>query len=94
MRNLTGLNSEIYLYNGYSTKVKELSLPYYLPIAGWEIVGYILFSKLFTLCDVETGSSRIWTRVTVSISYNGNQYTSSAYEGVVFYKTNLSKCRF
>ena len=47
---LTGLNSEFsFSWTGYHTKVKEPSLPYYLPIAGDTLVGCILFSKSFSV---------------------------------------------
>ena len=34
-------------------KVKELSLPYYLLIAGERIVGFILFLRILGLCEMQ-----------------------------------------
>ena len=65
-QSLTGLNSEFSF-----TKAEEPSLPYYLPIAGGRIIGFIPFPMVLVL-DL----SRIWTRVTVSISYDDNHYTT------------------
>ena len=43
-RSLTGLNSEFSLsYTSCLTKAEEPSLPYYLPIAGGRIIGFIPF---------------------------------------------------
>ena len=73
---LTGLNSEFSLsYTSCFTKAKENSLPYYLPIAGGRIIGFIPFPRLLVLCEMQSVSSRIWTRVAVSISYDDNHYT-------------------
>ena len=57
--NLTGLNSEFSFEIVFYTKVKELSLPNYLPIAGGRIVGYIPFPKVLMLCEMQTASSRM-----------------------------------
>ena len=40
-----------------------LSLPYYLPIAGGRIIGFIPFPRVLVLCEMQSVSSRIWTRV-------------------------------
>ena len=45
------------------------SLPYYLPIAGGRIIGFIPFPRVLVLCEMQSVSFRIWTRVAVSISY-------------------------
>ena len=58
--------------------VKEPSLLYYLPIAGRRIVGFIPFPRILALCEIQIASSRIWARVTVSISYDYIHYTPSA----------------
>ena len=55
---------------------EEPSLPYYLPIAEGRIIGFIPFPRVFVLCEMQSVSSRIWTCVTVSISYNNNHYTT------------------
>ena len=56
------------------TKVKEPSLPNYLPIAGRRIVGFI---SLLVLYQMQTALSRIWT---VSSSYdNDNNHISEQF---------------
>ena len=55
---------------------KEHSLPYYLPIAGGRIIEFIPFSSVLVLCEIQPISSRIWTHVTVPISYNDTHYTT------------------
>ena len=52
-------------------KAEEPSLPYYLPIAGGRIIGFIPFP-----CEMQSVSARIWTRIAVSISYDDNHYTT------------------
>ena len=65
----TGLNSEFF-FSGtdYHAKVKENSLPYYLPIVGRRKIGCLPFSRVFALCEMQKASSQIWSRVTVSLS--------------------------
>ena len=58
------------------TTPSELSLSYYLPIAGGRIIGLIPFPRVLVLCEMQSASSRIWTRVAVSISYDDNHYTT------------------
>ena len=76
-RCLTGLNSEFFLlldllpHQGWRT-----SLPYYLPIAGGRLIGFIPFPRVLVLCEMQSVSSSIWTRVAVSISYDDNHYTT------------------
>ena len=68
-QSLTGLNSEFsFSYTSCLTKAEELSLSYYLPIAGRRIIRFIPFPRVLVLCEMQSASSRIWTRVTVSIS--------------------------
>ena len=55
---------------------KERSLPYYEPIAGRKIIGFIPFSRVLALCEIKLASSSIWTRVAVSISYDDKIYTA------------------
>ena len=75
-QSLTGLNSEFSFSLGSClTKAEETSLPYYLPIAGGRIIGFILFPRVLLLCEMQSVSSRIWTRVAVSISHDDNHYT-------------------
>ena len=67
-RSLTGFNSEF----SFSP-----SPPYYLPIlAGGRIFGFIPFPRVLVLWEMQSISSRIWTRVTVSISCDDNHYTT------------------
>ena len=54
---------------------EEPSLPYYLPIAGGRIIGSIPFPSVLVLYEMQLVSSRIWTRVAVSISFDDNHYT-------------------
>ena len=53
----------------YHTKVKKPSRPNYLPLG--------VFPK--SISDMQTTTSRIWTRVTMFISYEFNHYTTSAF---------------
>ena len=55
---------------------EEPSLPYYFPIAGVRIIGFIPFPRV---CKMHSISSRIWTRVGVSISYHDNLYTTGTF---------------
>ena len=74
-RSLTGLNSEFsFSYTSCLTKAEEPSLPYYLPIAGGRIFGFTPFPRVLVLCEIQSVTSRIWTRVAVSISYDDNHY--------------------
>ena len=60
------------------TIIKELSLLNYLLIVRGRIVGFIPFPSVLTLWEMQAVSTRIWTLVTVSISYEGNIYTTNA----------------
>ena len=66
-------------------------MPYYLPIAEGRIIGFISFPSVLELCEMQSVSSRIWTRVAVSISYDDNRYTT----GTSDFKTPLllSNCK-
>ena len=77
-RSFTGLNSEFSL-TSCLTKTEEPSLPYYLLIAGGRINGFIPFLRVLVLCEMQSVSSRIWTRIAVSISYDYNHYTMGTY---------------
>ena len=67
LRSLTGLLFLDLLYHqGWRT-----SLPYYLPMAGGRITRFIPFPRA-----LQSVSSRICTRVAVSISYDDNHYTT------------------
>ena len=52
------------------TKAEEPSLPYYLLIAGGRIFGFIPFPRILVLYEMQSASSRMWTRIAVSISYD------------------------
>ena len=73
-RSLTGLNSEFsFSYTSCLTKAKEPNPSYYLPIAGGRIIGFIPFPRVLVLCEMQSVSSRIWTRIVVSNWYAINQ---------------------
>ena len=66
---LQDLNSEFsFSWTYCHIKIKELSLPYYLPIVEEIIVGSIPFPKVLALYEMQTASFRFQTRVAVSIS--------------------------
>ena len=76
-QSLTGLNLEFsFSSTSCLSKAEEPSLSYYLPIAGGRIIGFIPFPRVLVLCEMQSVSSKIWTRVAVSISYNNNHYTT------------------
>ena len=76
-RSLTGLNSEFpFSETSCLTKAEEPSLSYHLPIARGRIIGVIPFPRVLVVCEMQSVSSRIWTRVAVSISYDDNHYTT------------------
>ena len=71
-----GLNSEFSSsWIGCLTKAKELSLPYYLSIAGERTDGFMPFSRTLMLIEMQPTLSRIWTRVTESISADNKHLT-------------------
>ena len=74
-RSLTGLNSEFEFRLVASPRLKN-SLSYYLPIAKEIINGFISYPRVLVLCELQSVSSRIWTRVAMSISYDDNHYTT------------------
>ena len=52
-RSLTGLNSEFsFSQTSCLTEAEEPSLPYYLPIAGGRIIGFIPFPSALVLCEM------------------------------------------
>ena len=76
-RSLTAFNSEFsFSYTSCLTKAEDPSLSYYLHIAGGRIIGFIPFPRFSVLCVLQSVSSRIWTRVAVSITINDNHYTT------------------
>ena len=73
----TGLNLEFYFsWTGCYTKVKELTLSYYLPIAWAKIVGFIPFARVLGLC--ENANSLI--QGLNSGHYDCNHYAMSVYK--------------
>ncbi len=79
-QSLTGFNSEFsFSYASCLTKAEEPSRSYYLPIAGGRIIGFIPSPRVLVLCEMQSVSSRIWTRVAVSISYDDNDYTTGTF---------------
>ena len=56
---------------------REPSQPYYLPNVEGRIVWFKTFPRILTRCEMKTASSRNWSRVKVSISYEDNHYTTS-----------------
>ena len=53
-RSLTGLNSEFsFSLTSCLTKAEGPSLPYYLPIAGGRIIGFIPFPRVLVLCEMQ-----------------------------------------
>ena len=66
-------------------KAKEHCLPYYLFMAGGRIVEFILFPTLLAQCEIQTATSRIWTRVAVIISHDDIHYTTCASSCVCMY---------
>ena len=92
-RGLTGLNSEFsFSQTSCFTKAEEPSLPYYLSIAGGRIIGFIPFPRVLVLCEMQSVSSRIWTRVAVSISYDDNHYTTSTSASICYKRLGVSHC--
>ena len=56
---LTGLNSELsFSLTSCLTKAEEPSQPYYLPIAGGRIIGFIPFPTVSVLCEKQSVSSK------------------------------------
>ena len=79
-RSLTGLNSEFsFSKTNCLIKAEEPSLPYYLPLAGGRIIGFIAFQRVLVLCEMQSVSSRIWTLIAVFISYDDNHYITGTY---------------
>ena len=89
-RSLTGLNSEFsFSYTSCLTKAEEHSLSYYLPIAGGRIIGFVPFPRVLGLCEMQSVSSRIWTRVAESISYDDNHYSTKQSDSEVIVMSEI-----
>ena len=71
LRSFTGLNSEFaFSQTGYLTRAKEPNLPDYLTVSEERIIWIMPFPRVFALCEMQTASLRIWTCVTLFISYH------------------------
>ena len=80
MQSLTCLKSEFFFSTNCYTKVKEHSLPYYLPIAEGRIV---------VLSEMQTALSSFWTQLAISISNdNEHYYVTSPLNGLSIYDAN------
>ena len=91
-RSLTGFNSEFSFSKTIClTKAEELSLFYYLPLAGGRIIGFIPFPRVLVLWEMQSVSSRVRTRIAVSISYDDNHYTTGTSNGWYAIKANQAK---
>ena len=64
-----------FFLTGYPTKFKEPSLLNYLPIAGGRILCFMPFPRVFALREMQTASTKIWTRVAISTPYGDDRYT-------------------
>ena len=42
-------------------------------------MGFIPFPRVLVFCEIQSVSTRIWTRVVMSISYDDNHYTTGIY---------------
>ena len=91
-RSLTGLNSE---FSSSLTSclimAEEPTLSYYFPIAWGRIIGFISFPKVLVLCEMQSVSFRIWTRVVVSFSCEDNHYTTGTSKEYFFIVIHLLK---
>ena len=71
-QHLTSLKLEFsFSNNSYHSKIKESSLLYYLPIAG-----FIPFPRALTLCEMQTAWSRSWTQINKFIFNEDIPYTT------------------
>ena len=53
-RSLTGFNSEFsFSLTSCLTKAEETSLPYYLPITGGRLIGFLPFPRVLVLCEMQ-----------------------------------------
>ena len=76
-RSLTGLNSEFpFSKTSCLTKAKEPSMPDYLPKAEGRTTGFIHLPRVLVVWEMQSVSSRIWTRVAEFISFDDNHYTT------------------
>ena len=77
---LVGIQCSFSLTRCLTNYKKKSSLTHYLLIAREKrIDGFIPFSKTLARRETQTASSRIWTLVEDSISYNDNRYATCAF---------------
>ena len=76
-----------------SPRLKNLVCPTILPIAGGRIIGFIPFPMVLVLCEMQSVSSRIWTRVAVFISYDDNHYTTGTSHFILFIVYFILLCK-
>ena len=80
MRHKAGLNLEIsFSLTGCQTNVKAHSLSYYLLISGGRIAACIPFLRVLARCQMQAASTKIRTRVAMSISYHDDHYAASKF---------------
>ena len=80
MRHKAKLQAEINRFQfsfstGYLIKVKNPRLPR----AGGDIVEFIPLPRVSTLFEMRIASTRIWTRVSVSISHENNHFITRTF---------------
>ena len=70
-KSLTGLNSKFsFTATVCVNKAKEPSQLYYIPIARGRTHGFMPFPRTFVWSETLAASSRAWTKIANSISYN------------------------
>ena len=67
-------------------RLKRQSALLFLPMTSNRIGGFIPFLSVIELYEMQTASSRSWTRVSVSISYDNFHYITSASKRTVTVK--------
>ena len=74
-QSLAGLSSEFsFSKAGCLTKTKEISLPYYLPIAGGRIIGFIPLQGVLVLCNQPRPGFELVSLC--PLFYDDNHYTA------------------
>ena len=95
-RSLIGFEFRVFLLlDKLPHQMKNLVCPTILPLAGGRIIGFIPFPRVLVLCEMQSVSSRIWTRVAVSISYHDNHYATGTsmywrYRGIYIFAMKVS----
>ena len=75
-------------YTGCHTKVEELSQLNYLLKTGGKIIGFILFSRVPAIWEIQTASFRVWICITVSIFYDSNHYTMNGSKSLIWFNVD------